>query len=56
MSNFNYAGMLTEFILLGNVAILAGKKLDWDGPALKATNCPEADKFLHTEYRKGWSL
>jgi hypothetical protein len=56
MSNFNYAGMLTEFILLGNVAMLAGKKLEWDSVALKATNCPEADKFIRTEYRKGWTL
>src|SRR5262249_17974880 len=32
MSNFSYAGMLTETILLGNVAMRAGKKLNWDGP------------------------
>ena len=33
LSNFDYAGMLAEFILLGNVAIKnAGKKLEWDGP------------------------
>lgn len=56
MSNFDYAGMLTETVLLGNVAIRAGKKLEWDGPNLKATNCPEADKFIKREYRKGWTL
>ena len=32
--------MLTETILLGNVAIRAGKKLEWDGPNLKVTNAP----------------
>ncbi len=56
VSNFEYSGPLTEFVLLGNVAIRAGKKLEWDGAALKATNCPEADAFIKREYRKGWSL
>ncbi|MDB5301269.1 MAG: iolG 4 [Phycisphaerales bacterium] len=56
-SNFEYAGMLTEFILLGNVAIKAqGTKLDWDGPSMKIPNAPEAEKFLRREYRKPWSL
>lgn len=56
MSNFGYAGMLTEFILLGNVAIRAGKKIDFDGKDLKITNVPEANALLKTEYRKGWTL
>jgi len=56
MSNFGYAGMLTEFILLGNVAIKAGKKLEFDGPNLKITNAPEANQFLKREYRQGWKL
>jgi hypothetical protein len=48
--------MLTEFILLGNVAIRAGKKLEFDGPNLKITNVPEANAFLKREYRRGWTL
>ena len=57
MSNFEYAGMLTEFILLGNVAIRAGgKHLQWDGPNLKFPNAPEADALLRRQYRKPWSL
>jgi hypothetical protein len=49
--------MLTEAVLLGNVAIRArGKTLEWDGPNLKVTNVPEANEFLRREYRKGWSL
>jgi predicted dehydrogenase len=55
-SNFDYAGLLTETILLGNVAMRAGKKLEWDGENMKFTNAPEAEKFLHFEYRKGWTL
>lgn len=56
LSNFNYAAMLTETILLGNVAMRAGEKLMWDGPNLKFTNNSDANKYLHTEYRKGWTL
>ncbi len=57
MSNFDYAGKLTETVLLGNVAIRAqGKKLAWDGPNLKITNVPEANEFLRRQYRSGWSL
>ena len=56
LSNFDYAGPLAEAILLGNVAALAGQKLQWDGEAMKATNMPEADKFLRRTYRQGWTL
>jgi predicted dehydrogenase len=57
MSNFDYAGSLTETILLGNIAIrLAGQKLEWDGPSLKFTNSTEANKHVSKEYRKGWEI
>lgn len=56
MSNFDYAGLLTESILLGNVAIQAGKKIEWDGPNMKVTNDEAANKFIKREYRKGWEL
>jgi len=57
VGNFDYAGMLTEFILLGNVGILAqGKKLEWDGPAMKFKNAPEMEKHLKRTYREPWSL
>ncbi len=62
-SNFDWAGPLTEVVLLGNVALrsqmreeLTTKKLLWDGPNLRFTNSNEANKFLKTEYRQGWSL
>src|SRR6266404_6439907 len=41
-SNFDIAAYLTEIILLGCVALRVGKKLEWDGPNMQATNAPEA--------------
>jgi hypothetical protein len=38
------------------VAYRTGKKIDWDPVKMRATNAPEADKFIHREYRKGWEL
>jgi predicted dehydrogenase len=54
LANFEYAGWTTEANHLGNVAYRTGKKLEWDAAAMKATNAPEADKFIRREYRKGW--
>jgi predicted dehydrogenase len=31
-------------------------KLTWDGQNMKVTNLPEANDYLHREYRKGWTL
>ncbi len=55
MSNFAYAGRLTETILLGNVALRAGKKVNWDASKL-STGDAELDKLLSREYREGWTL
>ena len=56
MSSFDYARRLTEFVLLGNVAYRAGRPIRWDAVEGKIRSCPEADPFLHQEYRAGWSL
>ncbi len=56
-TNFDYAGPLSETVLLGTVAYRVGKKLEWDPANLKATNAPEADQFIRREeYREGWTL
>ncbi len=55
-ANFEYAGWLTEANHLGNVAYRTGKKLEWDAKKMRATNAPEADKFIHRIYRPGWKL
>jgi len=56
-SNFDYAGPLTETVLLGTIAVrFPNEKLEWDSSALKFTNRPEADRFLSKNYRPGWSV
>lgn len=54
--SFDYAGALTETVLLGNVAYRVGKKLNWDARRLRALNCPEAQPYIQHHYRKGWRL
>ena len=54
--NFDYSAKLIEHNLLGNVSYRVGKRLEWDPKTLKATNCPEADKFIRRDYRQGWEL
>ena len=62
-SNFDVAGPLTEVVLLGNVAVRMGQqlyekglKLYYDGPNMKVTNVPEANKYIRSEYREDWTL
>lgn len=56
MSNFDYAGPLTEVVLLGTIAIRAGKRIEWNEAEMKVANCPEAEEWLRREYRTGWAL
>jgi len=53
---YDYAGPLTEFNMLGNVATQFGEPLEFDPLACKIVNNAEADKALHEHYREGWSL
>jgi len=47
---------MTEVVLLGNVALKAGKNLTWDCANMKVTNAPEVNAYLHRSYRDGWTL
>lgn len=54
-SSFDYAGPLTETVLLGTVAIRRpGERLLWDAGAGKITNSAEASALLTKPYRRGW--
>ena len=56
-ANFvDHAGVLTEMCLLGNVAVRAQKRLQWDGPNMKVTNDEAANQYRQREYRECWTL
>lgn len=56
LSNFAYAGPMTEAVLLGNVAQRVGKKIKWDPIQMRIRNDKDANEFLTKKYRKGWDL
>ncbi len=56
LCNFDYSGALIENNMLALVAYRMGEKLEWDAKNMKATNCPEADRYIRKTYRKGWVL
>lgn len=60
-SNFDWAGPMTETVLLGNVTLryelreeLTRKKLLWDAKKMAFSNHAAANSFLRRDYRKGW--
>jgi len=71
-SSFDYAGPMTETVLMGNLAIrshmlrrenekgkmefFARKKLLWDGENRRITNLEEANQFVGRTYRPGWEV
>jgi predicted dehydrogenase len=57
ISNFDYAGPLTEIVLLGTLSLRApGSRLEWDSENLKVKNLTSLNEYVHVPYRKGWSL
>jgi hypothetical protein len=56
MANFSYSAPMTEAVLLGNVAIRAAEKVEWDSKNLRVTNFPRANQYVRREYRQGWKL
>ena len=71
-SSFDYAGPMTETVLMGNLAIrsymlrkesanggfdfFGRKKLLWDGENMRITNLEEANQFVTRDYRSGWKI
>ncbi|SDE26061.1 Predicted dehydrogenase [Pricia antarctica] len=71
-SSFDYAGPMTETVLMGNLAIrsyllrrenakgdmefFGRKKLLWDGENMRITNLEEANEFVGQQFRKGWEV
>jgi len=56
-ANFDYAGPLTEAVLLGSVATrFPQTTLGWNAKELKFTNLPEANPYIRRHCRKGWRV
>jgi predicted dehydrogenase len=55
-ANFDYAGPLTESVIIGNVAAhFPGETLNFDARSLSFPGKPEANQYLTRTYRNGWS-
>jgi len=55
-SNFDFAGPMTETVLLGTIAVRTGQKLYWDPANMKITNSADANELVGRKYREGWTL
>jgi hypothetical protein len=56
-ASFDYAGPLTETVLLGCLATrLPNQTLEWDPARLKVTSVSEANAFVRRHYGKGWKV
>jgi len=53
---FDWAGPLTEFVLLGDIALRTGKQLEYDAAAVRIPDVPEADALLRQPCQNGWTL
>ena len=57
LATVDYAGPLTEAVLLGNIAVrYRESKLEWDAEAMRITNHEKANSWLRREYRDGWDI
>ncbi|MDO8629675.1 MAG: hypothetical protein Q7R41_04220 [Phycisphaerales bacterium] len=56
LSNFAHSGPFAETVLLGNVALRLGRKMEWDAKKLPVKNVPEAAPLIRRGYRKGWDI
>jgi predicted dehydrogenase len=54
-SPFEYSARLTEIMLLGVAALNAGKRIRYDGAAMRVTNVADSDALLKRRYREGWA-
>ena len=55
-TDFEYGARLTETCLLGNIAKRVNGLIRWDDENMRVTNNEEANQYVGTEYREGWSL
>ena len=58
MADFQYGASITEFLLLGHLAIRpgVGNKVVWDGPNMRCTNFLDLNRWVRRPCRKGWEM
>src|SRR5262249_12124614 len=54
-SNFDYACPFTEIVLLGNLAILSGTRVEWDAAQMRGRNI-DVSHLVRRKYRSGWEV
>jgi predicted dehydrogenase len=57
-ADFTYAAGITEFLLLGHLALKAGpgRRVEWDGANMRCPNLPELDRWIRRQHRPGWEV
>jgi predicted dehydrogenase len=55
-AGFWYSGPFTESLLVGNLAVRLGKRVEWDARTMRSLNCPEADNYITKFYRADFDL
>jgi hypothetical protein len=55
-ANFDFSSLVTETVLLGNVALQLGEQVLWDRANLKVAESAAAQKYIRPTRRQGWSL
>ncbi|MEM7014213.1 MAG: Gfo/Idh/MocA family oxidoreductase [Verrucomicrobiota bacterium] len=57
LASFEYAGPMTETVLLGTVAMrLPGEMLEWNDAECQFKNSEAANKLVREPYREGWQV
>jgi hypothetical protein len=55
-AGFAYSGLFTESLLVGNLAVRLGQRIEWDAAAMKASNAPAADALIRKRYTKSFEI
>lgn len=55
-AGFWYSAPFTEALLVGLLAVHAGKPIEWNAQSMTAVNAPELARFIRKPYRRGFEL
>jgi len=56
LAGFEYSGPFTESLLVGNLAVRLGRRVEWDTKTLRSPDAPEADNYITKFYRLGYGV